>query len=74
MSGTTERATERAALYGSVSSVSAILGTKGIGVATGSLGMKTLAILGIASNPITAAIAGGIVVAGAVYALTKLEN
>ena len=67
-------ATERATRYGSVSGVSALLGITKIGTATASVGVKTLTLIGIASNPITAAIAGGIVVGTAVYALTKLTD
>ena len=69
------KARERGALYGSVSGVSAIFGFPQIGAATATLGAKTLALLGIAAiNPITAAVAGGIIVGTAVYGLTKLEK
>lgn len=67
-------AAEKSALYGSASGVSALLGITKIGAATSSLGVKTLALLGLASNPVTAAIAGGVVVATAVYTLTKLTD
>ena len=65
---------ERATLYGSTSGGAALLGITQIGTATGALGVKTLALIGIVSNPVTAAIAGGIVVGTAVYALTKLTG
>ena len=65
-------AAERATLYGSASGGAALLGVTKIGTATTAIGIKTLAFIGIAANPITAAIAGGIVVGAAVYALTEL--
>ena len=69
------RARERSTLYGGTSGVAAIFGFTKIGVATATLGTKTLALIGVAAtNPITAAIAGAVVVGTVVYGLTKLEE
>ena len=69
------RARERGALYGGASGVSAIFGITKIGAATATLGTKTLGLIGIAAtNPITAAIAGAVIVGTVVYGLTKLEE
>ena len=69
-----DRARERGALYGGASGLSALLGVPKIGLATASLGIKALTLVGIAANPITAAVAGAVLVGVAVYGLTKIED
>ena len=66
-------AKEKGLLYGSASAVSALFGVPKIGAATATLGSKTLSILGVASalNPVTAAIAGGVIIGAVTWALTK---